>query len=80
MNPDNLKLTADILRDYLQHPVNTFVRGSISHLESYHTSIPVNHDLPSIPNLPDEFKGQEIWKDLLSPILSQGECGSCWDY
>ena len=30
------------------------------------------------PQLPKEFKGQEVWKDRLSPVVNQGDCGSCW--
>lgn len=31
-----------------------------------------------IKDLPNNFKGQEIWKDYISPIPYQGSCGSCW--
>lgn len=30
--------------------------------------------------LPKEFKGQEIWKDFLSPVKNQGKCGGCWAF
>lgn len=31
-----------------------------------------------IPNLPDVFDGRNIWKDFLSPVRDQGQCGNCW--
>ena len=31
-----------------------------------------------IPNLPDTFDGRNIWKDFLSPVRDQGQCGNCW--
>lgn len=30
--------------------------------------------------LPNNFKGQDIWKSMMSPVQHQGECGSCWAY
>lgn len=28
--------------------------------------------------MPKQFNGIEAWKDYLSPITDQGECGNCW--
>jgi cathepsin B len=39
------------------------------------------HEISSqiiVKDLPKNFKGQEIWKDYLSPVSFQGTCGSCW--
>lgn len=31
-----------------------------------------------IPNLPKIFDGRDVWKDFLSPVRDQGQCGNCW--
>ncbi len=31
-----------------------------------------------IKNLPEQFKGQDIWKEYMNPVPFQGICGSCW--
>lgn len=33
-----------------------------------------------IEMLPKDFKGQEVWKDYLSPVKNQGKCGGCWAF
>ena len=33
-----------------------------------------------IPFLPKEFEGRKVWKNYLSEILDQKECGSCWAF
>jgi hypothetical protein len=30
--------------------------------------------------LPISFDGKKVWKDLLSPVMNQGDCGSCWAF
>jgi len=30
--------------------------------------------------LPESFNGKEHWKEFLSPVFNQGNCGSCWAF
>lgn len=31
-----------------------------------------------IKDLPETFDGRDVWRDFLSPVRDQGQCGNCW--
>jgi C1A family cysteine protease len=47
---------------------------SAKKLQSTFRSIKFKSDI----ELPKQFNGIEIWKNYLSPITNQGNCGNCW--
>ena len=33
-----------------------------------------------VKKLPKEFDGRKVWADYLTPVMNQGDCGSCWAF
>ena len=70
----NLKLSAKNLKLKMnQYRFDTII-SSIDDIKNIHEIS--SHII--VKDLPTNFKGQEVWKDYLSPVSFQGTCGSCW--
>lgn len=60
-------------------PLKTVTRSQSPEAENSYLSLPVK--TVKIPKqIPLEFKGQYVWKNLINPPLNQGSCGSCWAF
>lgn len=70
------------------HPANTILKGdSPKGEQSFVGLIPKPQEniynyikLSQKLELPVEFDGRQVWKTLLSPVMDQKFCGSCWAF
>lgn len=81
--------TSTSLRSLIsQHPMNTILRGdSKTAQKKYANLIPEPSEniykvvrIPANFSVPESFEGKQAWKDLLSDVQHQKECGSCWAF
>lgn len=73
-------ITTSMLNERIkENPTYTILRNDSNEIKKEYDSSPT-YNVKYISDLPEEFDGRKVWDGLLSPVLNQGNCGSCWAF
>lgn len=60
---------------------NTFLRNDDELFnEEYLSILQPSKKHVRVKDLPKNFDGRKVWADYLTPVMNQGDCGSCWAF
>lgn len=59
------------------HPLTTYLRNENTQIENEYKQLKKYYQSGKV-SVPSTFNGRDVWRGLLTPVLNQGSCGSCW--
>ena len=75
------KLTTEVKLEIKKRPTQTLLRDSTVETEKvYDKIVRIKQPRRDFIKVPEKFDGRVEWKGLLSPVMNQGTCGSCWAF
>lgn len=72
-------LTASLRVEIEKKPTQTILRSDNENTNEQFIKAYKVKSQKQIP-IPNIFDGRKVWKNLLTPVMNQGTCGSCWAF
>ena len=72
------RLSSTLITKIIERPTNTILKSEDTNLSIQLDSI--SRVIRTLDDniIPSNFDGRKAWKGLITPIMNQGSCGSCW--